>query len=361
MIAVVDDLSEHRIEIGAAAPARLRRAFVQHDARAFLRQRGRGGEPGQSRADDMERLFAHPHEPVAQHDHRKLRLGQAYAFAWRRPALHLHRRQDRGIDRAHQPRRADAALRLGAQDRVRLLVVIMRQPRAGPARRIDTRIGEHNFRIACRDAGAFEMIAREIEAADGGVLVEIAQDIGELQRAAEMMGEFEARPVVHAEHLDRQPPHRARHAVAIKIEDDEIGRDDVLRHIHLHAVDHGEEILLAQAIARDRVLQERALDRRASGIERVEIAPPFGERGEAFLARADAVVGDVVDHAAEGIDREHRLAFGARHQPHGGIERASLGLLLDGQNFAWCCGHERRRPRNPRNARKASGINSNLR
>ncbi len=251
--------------------------------------------------------------------------------------------------------------RLGTQDRVRLLVMIMRQPRAGPTRRIDTRIGENGFRVACGDAGAFQVLACEIETADRGVLVEIAQDVGELQGAAEMMRQFEARPIVHAEHLDGQPSYRARHPVAVKIENHQIRRDDVLCHIHFHAVDHGKEILLAQAIARHRVLQERALDRRSSGIERVEVAAPFGERGESVLARADSVIGDVIDHAAEGVDREHRLTFRARHQFHGGIERASPGLLLDSQNFAWCGGHERRRPRNPRNARKASGINSNLR
>ena len=95
---------------------------------------------------------------------------------------------------------------------------------------------------------SFEIFARQIEPADAGILVEVAQDVGELQRAAQMMGELEAGLLLHAEHLDRKPAHRARHPVAIKIERGEIGRDDVLGHVHVHAVDDGEEILLAQAV-----------------------------------------------------------------------------------------------------------------
>ena len=50
MIAVVDRLVEHGIEIGAAAPARLHAAFDQADFRAATRQRNGGREAGQSPA-----------------------------------------------------------------------------------------------------------------------------------------------------------------------------------------------------------------------------------------------------------------------------------------------------------------------
>ena len=58
----------------------------------------------------------------------------------------------------------------------------------------------HCLRIVARDAGLFEILARHIEAADAGVLVDVAQRIGELQRAAEMMGERDAVRLAHAEH-----------------------------------------------------------------------------------------------------------------------------------------------------------------
>ena len=50
----------------------------------------------------------------------------------------------------------------------------------------------------------------------------------------------------------------------------------------------------------------------------------------ALGARADAVVGDVVHLAAEGIDGEHGVALCLRHQPHGEIEGAAARLLLHG-------------------------------
>ena len=60
-----------------------------------------------------------------------------------------------------------------------------------------------------------------------GVLVEVAQDIGQLQRAAEMMRERQARLLLHAENAHAEPADRAGDAVAIKIEGRQIGRADV--------------------------------------------------------------------------------------------------------------------------------------
>ena len=85
--------------------------------------------------------------------------------------------------------------------------------------------------------------AGQIKAAERRVLVEIAQDIGELQRAAEMMRKRDAVLLLHAEHPHRQPPDRARDAVAIAIEGLLVGRADVGDDIHLHAVDDVVEIL----------------------------------------------------------------------------------------------------------------------
>ena len=51
----------------------------------------------------------------------------------------------------------------------------------------ERRIAAPNGSRRRRDAGG-ESLARKIKPADRRVLVEVAQDIGELQRAAEMMG-----------------------------------------------------------------------------------------------------------------------------------------------------------------------------
>ena len=44
--------------------------------------------------------------------------------------------------------------------------------------------------IGAGDAGIFQRFARQIETPDAGILIEVAQDVGQLQRAAEMMGEL---------------------------------------------------------------------------------------------------------------------------------------------------------------------------
>ena len=74
----------------------------------------------------------------------------------------------------------------------------------------ERRIGQHRRRLGRVIPAALQRLARQIEPAHRGVLVEIAQDVGELQRAAEMMGEREAGFVLHAEHrTDSRPTAQA--------------------------------------------------------------------------------------------------------------------------------------------------------
>ncbi len=131
------------------------------------------------------------------------------------------------------------------KDRIDAAIMFM-GPRRHEARRlVDQRRGEDKARLDDLDARLVQCFARQIEPVDRRIFIEIAQDVGELQRAAEMMGQRETGILVHPEYLDRQAADGAGHAVAIKIERFEAGGADVLRHIHVHAVDHGKEILLA--------------------------------------------------------------------------------------------------------------------
>ena len=112
----------------------------------------------------------------------------------------------------------------------------------GSARSAMTRLG-----IVGGDAGEQQALARQIQPAEAGIFIDIAQNVGQLQRAAEMMCEQDAVALGQAKHPHRQPPDRARHAIAIEIERGHVGRADVLRHVHLHAVDDGKEILALEA------------------------------------------------------------------------------------------------------------------
>ena len=93
-----------------------------------------------------------------------------------------------------------------------------------------------------------------------------------------------------AKDVDRQMPDRARDTTAIKVERREVRGADVLCCIHLHTVDNGVEVLAAQPVALDRLMQ-RAGDEmsRIAGVERVDLGMPLGERGLLLRRRGDVV------------------------------------------------------------------------
>ena len=167
-------------------------------------------------------------------------------------------------------------------------------------------------RLRLADARRAEIFAWQVEPAERRVLVEIAQNIGELERAAKMMREASAFRLRHPESPRGKASDRARHAIAIKIERGEIGRPYIVLDIHLHAIEHGVKILPPQAKRMDRHGETAQPFARAGWgapacIKRADIAPPFGERLPAGVAWP-RFVRDVVHGTAEGIDFKHRLA-----------------------------------------------------
>ncbi len=79
-------------------------------------------------------------------------------------------------------------------------------------------------------------------------------------------------------------------------------------------------------------------------IKRTQVAAPAFQLFMPLGAGADAVIGDVIHLAAEGIDREHGVALFRRHQPHGDIKGAAAGLFLHGPGGGradiFCVGHD---------------------
>src|SRR6201989_3013753 len=88
--------------------------------------------------------------------------------------------------------------------------------------------------------------ARKIETAYLRVLVDVAENVGKLQRAAEMIGKLDPFIFAGAEDANRKAADRGCHAIAVQIEPLEIGRADILHRIHFHAVDHREEVAHAK-------------------------------------------------------------------------------------------------------------------
>ena len=137
---------------------------------------------------------------------------------------------------------------------------MMRQLGDLAADRVDLRLGHNRLRVHLAAAiHLFQIFARQIQPTHRRILIDIAQDVGELQRPAQMMRQLESGPFVHPKHFDGKTSHRTGHPVAIEIESGKVRRDNVFRHVHVHAVQHGKEILKPQAIMRDGGRQEAYL------------------------------------------------------------------------------------------------------
>ena len=108
-----------------------------------------------------------------------------------------------------------------------------------------------------RDAVVMEQVARQIDPPDPGILVDIAGDVGELQRPSEMMGDGLAVRARLAEDRDAEAADGRGDAVAIEIEGGAVRGDDRAFGIHLHAVDDGQEVGPVEAEGLDRRRPER--------------------------------------------------------------------------------------------------------
>src|SRR5215472_2653626 len=177
-------------------------------------------------------------------------------------------------------------------------------------------MAQHRRRISSANAVSVENLARQIKAAATGVLVEIAQNVSELQRAAERVGNIVGSIARIAENMDREMADGACDARTVEVEPCEIGSANFLARVHLHAVDHGEKIAATQPIAQYWPTQRRADEVvRMSRIESIDLLAPGGEGGELVLDRPLAI-GDVVDLAAKRIDRVHPVPAVPRQEAH---------------------------------------------
>ena len=148
-------------------------------------------------------------------------------------------------------------------------------------RLVDGRIGNHLGRRCQWDPGGPQGLGRKIDPADLGILIDIAQDIGELKRAAKMVRKLDAGFARHAKNADRQSAHRGSYPVAIEIELLHPRPTNVTGHVHRHAGDHRIEIGAVEIETAHRLRHQYGLPRVAAGIKRVEIAPPLVERQRA--------------------------------------------------------------------------------
>ncbi len=160
-------------------------------------------------------------------------------------------------------------------------------------------------------AEAPQVLLREVDAPDARVHLDVAQDVGDLERDAQVHRVL-ARPRVRvAEDLDAAEPHRGGHAIAVGIERVE-GLVGGMVHVHLHPRDD-----LLERGARDREAADRHLQPLAGRmlgpplVDARDLLAPAPEL-QALLLAVRHLVHRVVHDAAEGVARVDGLALGPR-------------------------------------------------
>ena len=162
------------------------------------------------------------------------------------------------------------------------------------------------------------------------VFADVANDVGQLQRQAQLVGVFGGARIGLAEDARGDFAHHAGHQVAVlrKVRKGEVAR---LLQVHLAALDHFLELPLLDAEL-DRQRHQRLHHRmvRLPGEGLRDLAAPPGELSGRH-ARVAHLVDHVVDLAAEGIEGRDGGAARLGQEQERVIEAAARGggLVLD--------------------------------
>jgi len=191
------------------------------------------------------------------------------------------------------------------------------------AHRRQRRMAQDRRRVGSAYPVPVEHLTGQIESPAAGVLVEIAQNVGQLQSPPKRLCNRVGGIARIAKDVDREMTDRACNPRAVKVERREIGSADICARVHLHPVNDRHEISPAQVVARRRLTKRVGDDMtRMSRIKIIDFLAPGGE-GRNFVLDRLLAVGDVVDLSAKCIDRVHPIPAVLRQQPHGPIERGS--------------------------------------
>ena len=169
------------------------------------------------------------------------------------------------------------------------------------------------------DAETLEFVGRQVDAAAARILADVANDVGELEGEAEIVGVLQGAPVFVAEDLGGEQADHAGHPVAVEVQRLEVGIAG-LRQVHFHAVDDLGEQLLRQ-VEGVRGFGEGLRDG-VAGFALVgasQFGAPPGEP-DARQLRVGAFVDDVIHLPAEGVERGDGAAARWRQEEEAVIE-----------------------------------------
>src|SRR5262245_12440171 len=218
-------------------------------------------------------------------------------------AARFDARQQSLVDEPHGLRRRERATILGSEGSPRAQVVGACASALERHQRTHTcgvPAGEQLLLVA---AEVSQVLERKVDAAAGAVLAHVAQDVGELERDAEVARIVRGGGMPAAEDLDAEEADGGGDQVAVLLERAE-GPVAPAREIHLDAADQVREVPLRQGEPPHGV-GERDADGvgRRSRVHAVELVPPAREQDRGVTRAGIEAVGDVVDEAAERIYR----------------------------------------------------------
>ena len=115
---------------------------------------------------------------MPDHGPDNLRFRRARLLPWRGPASLRQSFQDGSVDGSHDAGGFDGRARLPRHDRIGFFEMIARALCHLEAGFGEGRMRQNRADVVAHDASIAECLARQIETADAGILVEIAQDVG---------------------------------------------------------------------------------------------------------------------------------------------------------------------------------------
>jgi hypothetical protein len=171
---------------------------------------------------------------------------------------------------------------------------------------------------------AGEQVLREVHAAAGGVLGDVAEDVGVLQREAEVLGVAAGGVGLVAEDGDAQEADARGDAVAVQAQLGHVGVGGAVE-VHRHAGDdlvEGVARVVEHRVGADEAAAEvgagRVLVEVGVVVDAGDLGGPLVEGAAGVgvaLGAGRAIVDDVVDDAAELVDLVEALALvGAEEQ-----------------------------------------------
>ena len=175
-----------------------------------------------------------------------------------------------------------------------------------------------------------QFVNRQVNATAQGIFAHVADDVGHLESEPQLVGVGGGGFIGLTEDAGCDFAHHAGHQVAIALQARPVQVAGLLQ-IHLAALDHGQQVLYADAVRLD--MRHQGLHDRVAGLARkglLDLLLPPGELGRSH-ARVGHIVYHVIHFPAKRIEGGNGGPAFRRKEQEGVIKAAARGsgFLLD--------------------------------